>query len=322
LGKEAVDLENSELEARALAKYDAKQYSEALSLYRKLSKMGSKVAWHHLGLMYFYGYGEKQNYERAYECFEKAAVELYPEAIYMMGYCYEEGLGVMKNLQKAYDYYVTAAHKDVADALLAEARFFEEGKIVQKSKARALEIYVELAKKDNPFAMYKIGLAYFDGDGVRKSLESAYSWFNKALSKGSIDAMNQFRLIGTKSVSDIRETKTLYTAAKEYYMSDNPEKSIIYFEITAREGITEGYRYLAEAYEKGKGVEKSSKKSYGYLLKAADAGDVTAMIMLGHRNENGDGVPSSYIKAGEWYEKAAKLGSEEAKSELFGLRGY
>lgn len=313
--------ENNLLET-AIREYETRHYQKSYPVFRKLAKKNVKEALYYLGLHHFYGRGVQKNEAEAFSLFSKAAIELHAGATQMLGKCYEEGKGVAKNLKQAYEYYVAASHQGNQDASLKLAEFYEKGIVVEQSFPKALEYYVDLAKYDNAYAMYRIGKAYFLGQGLKKNLEASHSWFNKALSKGSVDAMNYFRLIGTKSARDIRETQSLYTIAKSYYQSDEPENAIIYFEIAAREGINEAYRDLSEAYKEGRGVEMSPIKAFENMLKGAEKGDQQAMIAVAKKYEAGDGVESSYIKAEKWYLEAAKNGNATAKAELFSLRGY
>ncbi len=306
----------------AIKEYEVRHYLEAFPLLKKCAAKNSKEAMYYLGMLYYFGNGTKKNEELAFSLFSKAAIELYPQAIYMVGKCYEEGKGTDTDLKQAYEYYVASSHQGSQEGMQMQARFNEEGIVVSKDLPKALELYVELAKRDNPYAMYKIGMAYFRGEGIKKSLESAYSWLNKALARGSVDAMNHFRLLGTKSGTDIRTTASLLTAGKEYFQSENPEAGIIYLEIAAHEGEVEAYHFLAEAYETGKGIAKSLEKSFDYIQKAATLNDVAAMYLLGKKYEQGSGTTSSYTKAASWYEKAYLSGMMEAKTELLGLRGY
>lgn len=313
--------ETNQLET-AVREYESRHYQDSYPLFRKLARKNDKEALYYLGLHLYYGRGVAKNEAEAFSLFSKAAIELHPGAIMMLGRAHEEGKGVAKNLKQAYEYYVAASHQGNQDAALKLAEFYEKGIVVEQSYPKALEYYVDLAKRDNAYAMYQIGKAYFLGQGLKKNLESSYSWFNKALSKGSVDAMNYFRLIGTKSARDFRETQSLYTIAKDYYASEEPENAIIYFEIAAREGIIRAYRDLSEAYKEARGVELSLPKAFEYMLKAAENKDVEAMIAVAKKYEAGEGVESSYIKAEKWYLEAAKAGDQAAKAEILALRGY
>jgi len=306
----------------AKKEYDARHFQQAFPLFKKVAQKGDKEAMYYLGMMYLNGWGTKVAMEQAFQLFSKAAIELQPQAIYMVGRCYEEGLGTTKDLKQAFEYYVAASHQGSHDGMLMQARFYEEGLTFDKDMAKALELYVELAKRDNAYAMYKIGMAYFTGEGIKKSLESAYSWLNKALARGSVDAMNHFRLLGTKSSTDVRSGASILTIGKEYFHSDHPEEGIIYLEIAAKELHVEAMHLLSEAYQRGIGVSQSSQKAFDYLKKAAELLDAEAMYLLGKKYESGDGVASSFTKAALWYERAHAAGHQTALAELQGLRGY
>jgi hypothetical protein len=308
--------------AEAKKAYDLRQYPSAFPKFAKAAKKGSINATYYLGLMHFHGQGTAKNEAEAFRLFGKAARELFPDAIYMMGKCLEEGRGSAIDLKQAYEYYVAAATQGNADAMISQAKFHEQGIHVIQDVSKAIQLYVELAKRENPYAMYKIGMAYFHGIGVKKSLESAYAWLNKALAKGSVDAMNHFRLLGTKSATDLRNTATLLEVGKELFESDSPESAIIYFDISAREGLVDAYQFLREAYEKGKGVLRSPQKAFQMTLSGAMNNDGDQMMRLAKKYESGDGVFSSFLKAAEWYEKAYRHGVMEAKEELLGLRGF
>ncbi|MDD5602154.1 MAG: hypothetical protein PHP78_04235 [Candidatus Izemoplasmatales bacterium] len=302
--------------------YDMRQYPKAYPLFAKLAKKGLVEANHYLGLMNFYGQAISKNEDVAFRFFSKAARELFSDSIAMLGRCYEEGRGTNQDYKQAYEYYVAAATQGNAEGMIRQAKFHEQGLFVPKDMAKAIQLYVDLAKKDNPYAMYKIGMAYFHGEGVKKSLESAYAWLNKALSKGSIDAMNHFRFLGTKSATDLRTSTAILTHGKDLFASESPESAIIYFEIAAREGLTEAYRYLRDAYDQGKGVKQSPEKAFQMALAGAMKEDDEQMRILAKKYEMGHGVPSSFLKAAEWLEKASKLGNSAARTELLGLRGF
>jgi TPR repeat protein len=240
----------------------------------------------------------------------------------MCGRCYEEGTGVERDAVKAYDYYAAGSAKGDPDSALKEAECLETGNGTAKNEQKALGIYVDLSKRQNAYATYRIGMAYLEGKGVAKSPENAFSWLNRALSLGSADAMNQFRLIGTKSKTDDRSTADIATIGRELFASDRPEKGIPYLRIAANEGDAEAFMTLADAAAKGRGLPKDAKAAFDFVMKAAVMKDPAAMLALGRRYEAGDGVRSSAVQAASWYQRAADAGNAEAGVELRALRGY
>ena len=61
-------------------------------------------------------------------------------------------------------------------------------------------------------------------------------------------------------------------------------------------------------YDNGQGVAQDYVKAREWYEKAADKGDERAMTNLGLLYDNGQGVAQDYVKAREWYEKAADKG--------------
>ena len=72
-------------------------------------------------------------------------------------------------------------------------------------------------------------------------------------------------------------------------------------------------------YQNGEGVAKDYVKAREWYEKAAAAGESYAMNNLGLLYQNGLGVPQDYAKAREWREKAAKRATGSAKRELAAL---
>lgn len=304
----------------AIQLFDMRQYERAHDAFKTLSKNDDPVALYYLGFLHYYGLSVKPNPKAALSYFQKSSKQANAASTHMLGVCYEEGIAVEENLKQAIEYYQAAFHQGYVDSGIRLAQI-HESKNTEADTKSALEYYVECAKKDHPTALFKIGMAYLEGKGLKKSVESAHMWLNKALDKGSVEAMNQFRLIGAKSSSDVRTREQLFLLAKELYYSGKFAESAPYFEITAKEGILEAIRYLYEMSRDGKGVPKDDQKAMNYLLRLGKAENVDALIEIAGRYERGDGVESSYLMAESFYEKALAMGSEIAKKKLIELRG-
>ncbi len=315
-------MERDAIIIEAIKAYEVRQYERALPIFRKLAKKNDPEALYYLGMISYGEHAGKPDPAYAFDCFRRSAMELEVRSLYMCGRCYEEGRGVEQDLGKAYDYYAAGAAKGDPEAALKEAECLETGKGVAKNEQKALATYVELAKRQNPYATYRIGMAYLEGKGVAKSPESAFSWLNKALALGSPDAMNQFRLIGTKSKTDARTTQDVAQIGRELFQTDRPERAIPYLQIAGNEGDASSLLLLMKAAETGRGWKKDAKAAYDLALRAAALGDATAMLAVGRKCEAGDGVKSSAVAAASWYAQAAKAKNAEAAAELVGLRGY
>ncbi len=315
-------MEFDERLTEAIKFYDVKLYDKALPIMRKFAKKDDPQALYYQGMMAFNGLGMKKDPDLAFDSFQRSAKELNLSAIYMCGICHQTGFGTPKNDQKAFEYFQTAAESNHIEAKIKCAQCYEVGQGVSKNDVKALKIYIELAKQEDAYSAFKIGMAFLDGKGVQKSAESAFQWLNKALSYGSIDAMNQFRRIGTKSKTDQRSTDMIVKIGEDFLNSDHPQDAIIYLEIGANENSVKAFGLLIKAYDQGIGVLTDAKKAFDYCLKAANLNDPFSMYQLGEKYELGRGVDSSFVLAAKWYEASSVAGYEPAKVALLGLRGY
>jgi TPR repeat protein len=86
--------------------------------------------------------------------------------------------------------------------------------------------------------------------------------------------------------------------------------------VYADAGSTDGMFNLGLAYGHREGVAQDYVKAREWFQKAADGGDAIGMNDLGVLYENGLGVARDYEKAREWYQKAADNGIANAKQAL------
>jgi TPR repeat protein/energy-coupling factor transporter ATP-binding protein EcfA2 len=91
------------------------------------------------------------------------------------------------------------------------------------------------------------------------------------------------------------------------------------FQTGALHGDASAMANLGGSYREGFGVAQDYVKAREWYEKAADKGNAWAMGGLGFLFENGHGAPQDYIKAREWYEKAADKGNAVAMTNLGGL---
>jgi len=80
------------------------------------------------------------------------------------------------------------------------------------------------------------------------------------------------------------------------------------------------------AFQYHRGEKLYEEQNYGMALKqfekAADQGNTDALLKLGLMYETGSGVTQDQGKALEFYGRAIKLGSEDAKNRYDSLRKY
>lgn len=308
-----------ELVEKAKEAFIAKNYKDAFVLLKKIAKESPEAAYY-LGLMYYYGYYVNVDYNLAFNNFKQAWEGLFEEGIYMLGRMYEEGKGVDKSLEQAFKLYQAAIHSE--NAKLRIANFYEYGKYVDKSLTNAIKIYNDLQKNDNAYAMYKIGTFYFNGEGLKKDLNNAYKWLNKALLAGSVEAMNHFRIIGTKSKTDIRSTSEIYHAGKGMVDKGLIEEALPYLEAAASEKYLPAVIEIYDIYNKGIVYKQDLAMAFKILQKYESYKEAKIYYLMGKAYELGEGVDSSFVKAAKYYELGVKDDYEPAKIALREIRGY
>jgi hypothetical protein len=98
---------------------------------------------------------------------------------------------------------------------------------------------------------------------------------------------------------------------------DTKEEVLAIFKMGADRRNQTSMRSIGELYQNGQGgVAQDYIKAREWYEKAADKGNASAMFNLALLYEGGQGVAQDYAKAHEWYEKAADKGNEDAKVYL------
>jgi len=304
---------------KAIELYQSKAYKEAYQILKK-SYQESPEAAYYLGLMYYHGQFVGQDDKQAFICFKIAWEGLYQDGIYMLARMYEEGRYVKKSYEQAFKLYQAARKSEAAK--LRIANFYENGKYVAKSVTNAIKIYNEMQKLNNAFAMYKIGTFYFNGEGLTKDLNNAYKWLNKALLAGSVEAMNYFRIMGTKSKNDIRTTSDIYKTAINLIEKNQVEDAFPYLEVCAKERYLPAILKTYEIYKEGKVIEKDLTKGLEILKTYESYKEPEIYYLIGKAYEDGLGVDSSYPSAAKYYLLGAELNNQECKDALYSIRGY
>ena len=141
-----------ELSRQADKKYEAKEYSEALKLYRKAADQGYASAQFNLGVMYDNGQGVAQDYSEAVKWYKKAAEQGNASAQCNLGVMYENGYGVTKSYAEAVKWYRKAAEQGDAKGQAYLAEMYENGKGVNQDKAEAIKLYKMAADQGNEYA--------------------------------------------------------------------------------------------------------------------------------------------------------------------------
>lgn len=172
-GKELYDMSVNYYKGTGGVKKDIKKGQK---FRMKAAKAGYAQAQYDIGLRYYNGRIEKQDYGKAFEWFQKAADQGYADAIYRIAYMYEWGKGVQEDKQKAFEMYLPIAEKGHKKAIKSLASLYRDH-FMQPEKE--LEWWKRGAEFGHGIFMYELAKYYEKEKDYVKSEE----WFSKALEK-------------------------------------------------------------------------------------------------------------------------------------------
>ena len=119
-----------------------------------------------------------------------------------------------------------------------------------------------------------------------------------------------------KKYSDIANPDNFLVIAKKYFNQNNYSDAVKWFRKAADLGNVEAMLSLGMCYIGGKGVKQDDVEVMKWLRKAAELGDAFAMEMLASGYSNGKGVKKDDKEAAVWYRKAAEQGRVDAMNSI------
>ena len=249
--------------------YNAKNYTEAVRLYRIAAEQGYADAQNNLGYCCERGLGVEKNLTEAVKWYRKAAEQGQVNAQHNLGYCYETGLGVAKDLTEAVKWYKKAAEQGHARAQYNLGLCYEYEKGVAKNLTEAVKWYKKAAEQGYADAQYKLGYCYDEGLGVEKDPTEAVKWYKKAAEQGHARAQNNLG----------------YCYANGLGVEKDPKEAVKWYRKAAEQGHALAQWNLGYRYEKGLGVEKNLTEAVKWYKKAAEQGDADAKAALQRLNQ-------------------------------------
>jgi TPR repeat protein len=122
-----------------------RDYKKAFEWYEKAALQGDARAQGMLGLMYYFGQGVPQDYKKAFEWCEKAALQGDVGAQCLLGLMYSLGQGVPQDFVMAYAYLNIAA--SAGDAIIIEQRDLSQKEMTPAQIKKGQDLSRELFKK-------------------------------------------------------------------------------------------------------------------------------------------------------------------------------
>lgn len=260
-----------------------KNVDKAIFWYEKAAAQGLSAAQFNLGRMYFSGKDIPKDEKKAYQMFTSAANSGHAGAANYLGVMYSRGIGVSADKKQAFDWYQKAADQNNSNAQFNLAEMLRRGDGVAVDFAAALRLY-EQAAEDDPDALVEMGRMYSQGLGVEKDLLKAGEFYAMAADQ---------KVESAKSYLD----EQIAICMKGSKIDDLQAASCF---LAAGGGHPVALALVGSFFHSGNFVQKDYEKSVPLFRRAAEHGDIRAMIMMGRIYATGEGVEKSSVESYAW----------------------
>jgi len=269
------------------------KYTQALQGFLQIEPNSKKLnpyVQYRIGKMFCYGLGTEQDYEKAFEWFERSAKQKNKFAQFSLANLYYYGSGVEKDLSQAFLWYQRASSQGQPYAAYSIAQMYRYGEYVTKDNdtaqryyKQALSGFLKIENDDmaNDDLFYKLGQMFKLGLGTDSDVTKAIEYFKRS---AEMNNKNGFFEYGKALLTGEHIPQDTDSAVKLL------EKAVKLKNINAK-------RFLALEYISGEHLEQDIEKGIALLTECADSGDVIASYRLGKIYLQGEIMPQNLDKA-------------------------
>ena len=253
------------------------KYTQALQGFLQIEPNSKKLnpyVQYRIGKMFCYGLGTEQDYEKAFEWFERSAKQKNKFAQFSLANLYYYGSGVKKDLSQAFLWYQKSSAQGQPYASYAVAQMYSKGEYVIQSEETvqryykdALSGFLELESKeqadDNLY--YKLGSMFKNGLGTDIDMDRAIDYFKRSAEMNNKNGLYEYGkalLLGEHIPQDKEKAVKLL------------EKAIKLENINAK-------RFFALELISGEHLDQDIDKGLAMLTECADSRDAYACYKLG-----------------------------------------
>lgn len=269
------------------------KYTQALQGFLQIEPNSKKLnpyVQYRIGKMFCYGLGTEQDYEKAFEWFERSAKQKNKFAQFSLANLYYYGSGVEKDLSQAFLWYQRASSQGQPYAAYSIAQMYRYGEYVTKDNdtaqryyKQALSEFLKIENDDmaNDDLFYKLGQMFNLGLGTDSDVTKAIKYFKRSAEMNNKNGLFEYGkalLIGEHIPQDTDSAVKLLEKAVKLKNSN-------------------AKRFLALEYISGEHLEQDIEKGIALLTECADSGDVIASYRLGKIYLQGEIMPQNLDKA-------------------------
>ena len=269
------------------------KYTRALQGFLQIEPNSKKLkpyVQYRIGKMFCYGLGTEQDYEKAFEWFERSAKQKNKFAQFSLANLYYYGSGVEKDLSQAFLWYQRSSSQGQPYAAYSIAQMYRYGEYVTKDNDTAQRYYkqalsgflkIESDDMANDDLFYKLGQMFKFGLGTDSDVTKAIEYFRRSAEMNNKNGLFEYgkaHLIGEHITQDTDSALKIHEKAVKLKNSN-------------------AKRFLALEYISGEHLEQDFEKGIALLTECADSGDVIACYRLGKIYLESEIMPQNLDKA-------------------------
>lgn len=269
------------------------KYTQALQGFLQIEPNSKKLkpyVQYRIGKMFCYGLGTEQDYEKAFEWFERSAKQKNKFAQFSLANLYYYGSGVEKDLSQAFLWYQRSSSQGQPYAAYSIAQMYRYGEYVTKDNDTAQRYYkqalsgflkIESDDMANDDFFYKLGQMFKLGLGTNSDVTKAIEYFKRSAEMNNKNGLFEYGkalLIGE-------------------HIPQNTDSAVKLLEKAVKLKNSNAKRFLALEYISGEHLEQDIEKGIALLTECADSGDVIASYRLGKIYLQGEIMPQNLDKA-------------------------
>ena len=269
------------------------KYTRALQGFLQIEPNSKKLkpyVQYRIGKMFCYGLGTEQNYQKAFEWFERSAKQKNKFAQFSLANLYYYGSGIEKDLSQAFLWYQRSSSQGQPYAAYSIAQMYRYGEYVTKDNDTAQRYYkqalsgflkIESDDMANDDLFYKLGQMFNLGLGTDSDVTKAIEYFRRSAEMNNKNGLFEYG-------------KALLTGE---HIPQNTDSAVKLLEKAVKLKNSNAKRFLALEYISGEHLEQDFEKGIALLTECADSGDVIASYRLGKIYLQGEIMPQNLDKA-------------------------
>lgn len=269
------------------------KYTRALQGFLQIEPNSKKLkpyVQYRIGKMFCYGLGTEQDYEKAFEWFERSAKQKNKFAQFSLANLYYYGSGIEKDLSQAFLWYQKSSSQGQPYAAYSIAQMYRYGEYVTKDNdtaqryyQQALSGFLKIENNDmaNDDLFYKLGQMFKLGLGTNSDVTKAIEYFRRSAEMNNKNGLFEYGkalLIGE-------------------HIPQNTDSAVKLLEKAVKLKNSNAKRFLALEYISGEHLEQDIEKGIALLTECADSGDVIACYRLGKIYLQGEIMSQNLDKA-------------------------